>query len=422
MKKILLIVLLGNAMFSSCTQYKLISSAYSQGTNIDNGNLFYYLPKTLLKAKVTYITTVRTTIINGVSKEELPEYEVRSVEITPLLVNDMNKGFLAHSDGSHNFFLTENSSVKFNQFGVMESLQSSLEDKTLQTAENVLKGVANIATFLAVAGPDEEPFLQDIREKIKQANSKLVTAIRGNNEKEVKKIKGMLLSYYELLKQYYENNKVLVAKSEVSFEFLVDPELGADIDLKPNQNMGSTIPTVVLKVSRFPLDTTNSIPATPSKSVGLIYRVPATCKVTATVTTPESAIEFFDNVMPISQFGFTATLPVTSKIFTSKKTTITFDQSTGTLSTVQLESGSSSENLSKSIANSTELIKNTVSQLKYDQQIDNLKKEKELKDLKESLINKPATESDNLQKQSALLKLELEIEKLKKELTEIKKP
>lgn len=422
MKKILLIVLLGSATFSSCTQYKLISSAYSTGTNITNGSLFYYLPKTLLKAKVTYITTVRTTIDNGVSKEELPEYKVKSVEITPILVNDMNKGFLAHSNSGKNFFLAENSSVKFNQFGVMESLQSNLEDKTLQTAENVLKGVANIATFIAAAGPDEDQFLQDIREKIKQANSTLVVAIRNNNEKEVKKIKGMLLSYYELLKQYYENNKVSEVKSEVSFEFLVDPELGTDIDLTPNQNMGSAIPTVVLKVSRFPLDTTNSIPATPSSANGLIYRVPATCKVTATVTTPESVIKFFDNVIPFSQFGFTATLPVTSKIFSSKKTTIAFDPSTGTLSTVQMESGSSSENLSKSMANSAELLKTTVSQLKYDQQIDNLKKEKELKDLKESLLDKTTTESDNLQKQSAILKLQLEIEKLKKELTEIKKP
>lgn len=410
-------IILVALVLTSCT-HKLTSSSYTYNSALSKGELLYYLPKKILQVKVTYIASVKTTITNGVLSEDAPSYKVKNIEISGVSVSDKRRGFKVKGEEDKLFFMSENTSVVFNEFGVIQSLQSDITDKSLETAENTLKGVASIAKAVAIAGSGDSPLEINLKAKIDFTNGKLVEAIEKDIEKDIIKFKKQLLSYYELLKQYYDNNKVVVTQSEVTFDFAIDPVLDTEIPLVPNSAMSSPIPTVNLFISR--LSAVGSSPSSPTNAIeGLVYSIPEECKVDATVTVNGGTQTLFSNVIAFPQFGGVGIVPVTSKVFTNKKTTLEFDPGTGMLKKMHTESGSSSENLSKSISNSAEELKKTAMDLKYDLKIESLKKDKELKDLKESLIDQPKSEATVLQENVDLLKLQLEIEKLKQELADL---
>jgi len=411
------------SIVTSCGSYKLTSKKYVPATTLENGELLYYLPKTVLQLKVTYSETVVTTFKNGIPSNAEPIYKVKGIEITPVLVNDESRAFVAKSTNPSTM-LSENTNFKFNKYGVIQNLQTDYTDKTLDVVSNTLKGVVSIVkTIYAAAG--EEDFKVKINTKIVAANSALIAAIAANNSNDIKKHKDQLSSYYELLKQYLENNKVVKTETEIKYEFIKDPVFNSDINVATG--IGG-MPAVTLKLTSLnntglasvTYDTqTNAIQTPNTVSDGLLYAIPKVCSVKATLTSRDGTITIFDNIISFPQFGDIKSISVESKRYTNKKTAVEFDPASGALTSVHTESGSSSENLSKSFAESAQLLQSTATELKYDIKIANLKKEKELKDLEDSLKDKPQTTAEDMQNEVELLKLKLELEKLKKALAEL---
>ncbi|RLJ69560.1 hypothetical protein [Pedobacter alluvionis] len=416
MKSIYAIAMLGITL-ASCSTYRLETSQLSGNYTPNLGELVYFSPKTLLSIKVTYFKTIKIKYIDGIGTEEAPEFSIKDIEVSPVTVNDADRQFLAKGNEKALFFMRNNTNIRLSGAGVLQSVQSELEDKSLQTFESVLKGAGSIVKTIAMAGTGNSVMIGSLNKKITAAQTRLITAIAKKDKKQIAAIKEEITEYYALLKVLEEKNKTVEQITEVLYSQVIDPQQGTQtIDgpatITVDITRLSSSKTAVIKTNFD--QTTKTVP-------GILYTVPDYYEVQMKgVAYGKNQIVFRQSVA-FPQFGSLACVPVSSKSFTTKKTSIEFDPITGTLVKLDTEHGAPSEALAKSFENSASMIKTTLYEMKYDQKIDQLKKDKEIKDLKASLTDQlptPKSKLDSLQTDLELLKAQLEIEKIKKQIKE----
>jgi hypothetical protein len=418
------------SLIQGCT-FRINTVKYDSKLPLKKNDLFYHLPKTNLSVTIIYKIIETTRVINGVSKTPTVEYQVKNIDVKTFSSNDHTQLYIARGKNiAHKFFLKENIDFKFNDKGVIQTVETSFEDKSLESTESVLKGVAAIIKTITLAGAGDENYLQEVKAKISKAYTDLLNAIAKNNEKDIAKFKSQLKNYYELLQSYSDNNKEVIKESEKTYTFFIDPDKTStvsnkkEIIIQPVDEM----PEVKLIIEMNTSDNKTQVLATDKRKKddvsipGLLYPIPATLRTSVTVATTGGASQsIYENNITYAQYGNFGLVPVTSKLFTSRKTNLEFSSTTGALTTYKTESGSSSENLSKTIENSANLLKSTLTEIKYDNKIDALKKQKELKELKEALIVKPISQTDSLKSTLDLLQIKLDINKLQIEIDSLNK-
>ncbi len=425
------IALLAILLAYSCT-YKIDSVKYKAGVPLKKNDLFYSLPKTILVLTVNYKILEKTKVVNGILEDPETEYNFKNVELKSTAINNPNELYVARGKNiSHSFFLKENIDFKFNEKGMIQSLEANLEDKSIESADGLFKGVSAIVKSIALAGQGLDSYLQELNRKINKANTDLLQAISTSNEKEIAKYKSQLKSYYELLANYNNNNKEIIKESEKQYTFIIDPDQMTVVAGKREISFQpiAAMPMVKLEIEmNANVDNKSNVLSTGKSKdgniliPGLVYNLPVSLKTKVLVSTLAAANQIvLENNLDFSQFGNLGFVPVTSKIFTSRKTSIEFNSSTGTLISYKTESGSSSENLSKSIENSANLLKTTIEEVKYDNKIEALKKQAELKGLEDALKDKPVSKSDSLKNSLDLLQLQFDIAKLQQEIDDMKK-
>jgi len=419
------------SLLIGCT-YKIKTVQFSDKAILKKNNLFYQLPKTMLTVSITYRVIEKTSVINGIA--DLPEisYLVKTSEIKPFVVNDPTQMYIAKGKNiSHLFFLKENIDFQFNEKGIIQSVESTFEDKSLESVESTLKGVAAIVKSIALAGESTDPYLIDLRDKITKAYQNLIKAIDSNKENDIIKYKNQIKNYYESLKHYLENNKVITIESEKIYTYIIDPS-SMQVDAKTNERsfiiqpldvmpeVQIVIEPVVLVSNREKILKFGKLTKGETQIPGLIYTLPTSLKTSVLVSTLAGTNQtIFEGNIDYSQFGHLGVVPVSSKIFTSRKTNLEFNNMTGALTKYKTESGSSSENLGKSIESSANLLKSTLYEIEYTDKIDKLKKQKEIIDLKENLIIQPKNQVDSLKNVMELLKIQFDIKKLQNDINEL---
>lgn len=402
---------------TGCSTYRLESSQLIGSYTPSLGELVYFTPKTLLNVKITYFKTIRTIYHDGIGTAQAPDFSIKDIEVLPITVNDANRQFLAKGNEKALFFMRNNTNIKFSAAGVLQSIQSELEDKSLQTVESVLKGAGTIIKTVAMAGPGQNIMFADLKKKIEAAQQKLISAIEKKDKKNIAAIKEQITEYYALLKVLEDKNRTEEQISEVIYSQVLDPKTGDQTIDGPG--------LINIKITRL-VSSSNAVITTTfdqaTKTVpGIIYTLPEYYEVEMKGLAYGKNQIVFRQSIPFPQFGSLACVPVSSKSFTTKKTSIEFDPNTGTLIKLDTEHGAPSEALAKSFENNVALIKTTLYEMKYDQKIDQLKKNKEIKDLKAALVDPvqtPVTKLDSLQSDLELLKVQLEVEKLKKQIKE----
>lgn len=429
--KIISVALLTVMFIQGCT-YKINSVKYNANLNLKKNDLFYHLPKTILIFSVNYKIVEKTKVVNGISSDPTTEYFVKSADVKTSTVNDPNQLYVARGKNiSHSFFLKENIDFKFNDKGVIQSVETTFEDKSLESTESLLKGVAAIVETIALAGQGTDAYLQDISKKITKAYNDLAKAISDNNEKDVAKFKAQLKNYFELLSNYNDNNKEITKESEKTYTFIIDPDQLTVANGKKEFKVQPTtsMPEVKLVIDLGTVTDNKSKVLATGKTKdnnvlipGLVYNIPSSLKTSVFVSTAAAAGQsIFESNIDYAQYGNFGFVPVASKIFTSRKTNLEFNPTTGALTTYKTESGSSSENLGKTIESSANLLKTTLTEVKYDNKIDILKKQKELKDLQDALKDKPQSQVDSLKNSLDLLKIQLDIKKIQQEIDNLQK-
>lgn len=415
----------------SCT-YRINSLKYTPGTSIKKNDLFYHLTKTCLMLSVTYQITERTQYIHGVAEEPETSYLVTSAALKSISINDPDELYIARGKNiSHKFFLKENIDFTFNDKGVIQSVETNFEDTSTTSLENLLKGVGALIETTTIAGPAQDAYLLNLQKKIGEAYNNQLKAIETGNTKDIARYQAQLKSYLDLLASFKEQNKVVIKHTEKTISYFIDPDKTAEVDHKKKITiqMAPKLPPVVVTIhmlsdkvnSDFVL-TTGVTKNNTLLMPGLLYTIPASLlTVVSAPTTFSENQSLVEESIAYPQYGNLGLVPVTSKLFTNRKTTLKFDSATGTLTSYDTESGSSSESLSKTVASLAEQLQTTVTDLKYTNKIDALKKEKELKDLQESLKSKGISKTDSLNTALEILKLQLELKKVQQEIEGLNK-
>jgi hypothetical protein len=428
--KITSITFIAVLLITSCT-YRINSVKYDTNLTLKKNDLFYHLPKTNLIVTITYRVVEKTKVVNGIPETPTVEYQIKSADVKTFASNDPTQLYVARGKNiSHKFFLKENIDFKFNDKGVIQTVETNFEDKSLESTESLLKGVAAVIKTIAMAGTGQDAYLLDLSKKITKAYNDLLKAVSDNNDKDIAKYKSQIKNYFDLLQSYNDNNKEVTKESEKTYTFFIDPDKATTTNNKKEFKIQpvTTMPEVKLIIEMNSSDNKTKVLATGKTKnnvvsmPGLVYTLPASLRTTVTVSTTGGAAQsIFENNIDYAQYGNLGLVPVTSKIFTSRKTNLEFNPNTGVLTTYKTESGSSSENLSKTIENSANLLKSTLTEIKYDNKIDALKKQKELKDLEEALKDKPKSQTDSLKNALDILQLQLDIKKLQIEVDSLGK-
>jgi Skp family chaperone for outer membrane proteins len=131
--------------------------------------------------------------------------------------------------------------------------------------------------------------------------------------------------------------------------------------------------------------------------------------------------------MSYPQFGAIGVAPVRSKRFAKQKTGITVSATTGALKTYKVEGGSSAEGAASTVATALGSVQQSLLDIKVGQELELLKKQKELLDAKKALDSAPEQSAEDkklaeLRKQKELVDAELALAKAKKDLADLNKP
>jgi len=411
--------------------YRIATVRYNQDITLGKNDLFYHLPKTNLIVAIVYKIVETTKVVNGIAEIPTVEYHVKGVDVKTFTSNDPAQLFVAKGiNAANKFFLKENIDFKFNDKGIIQSVATNFDDESLESVESLFKGVAAVVGTIALAGKGQDSYLKDLDEKISMAYRGLLKAINKSNNNDIVKYKTQIQNYFDLLDSYNDKNKEVAKESEKIYTFFIDPDKIAAANNKKEIKIQpvNTMPEVTLAIEMNSADNKAKILATGKSEnnvvsmPGLIYTIPASLRTTISVaTTAEAMQNIFEHNIDFAQYGNLGFVPVTSKIFASRKTKLEFNPTTGVLTTYMTESGSSSENLGKTIENSATLLKSTLTEIKYDNKIDALKKQQTLNDLEESLKNKPISQTDSLKNALDILKLQIGIRKLKIEIDSLSK-
>jgi len=442
--KLLLYIGILSLFLTSCSK-SLHTSLYDENSTIKNNGVTYNLPMNLLKVEITY--TINEPRVIKIGKDEALTSKKTQITIedpiilSTLLVADKSKTYLITSnDISNNFFLNSDVDIKLSDNGLLSSIDSDVEDNSIDFAENLIISTAKIAKNVAVPGSslmdigvDGEAYeaIREIQQSVLQIKKK------EDLELAIKKIE----FYKNQIEWFHQNFKTYIKKSKIKYTVIIDPtevysKKGSWSVYENNKIYHNIFPkhifpeesifndTITLELPKTNISTFESL--NNNKLIpGIVYRTPSNVNIDIT----SNGNLLANNSMYLAQFGKITMVPVDSKKGGKKKTSLIFSSITGSLINQKVVAGSSSEKLSKSIKNSIEAVNETVEYLKFESKIKELEKQKSIKDLKDSLkepedeVKESETEFEKqlreAKEKQQILELELLIKQIQKQIKEL---
>ncbi|QXP67350.1 DUF4831 family protein [Polaribacter sp. AHE13PA] len=406
-------------------------SLYTSNYETDKKGISYNLPKNLLKIEVVYTINEPRYIDNGEDKKLIGEFPKITIEdpvsISTVLVADKSKTYLITSNEiSNSFFLKSDIDIKLSDNGLLSSIDSEIDDNSIDFAENIVISSAKLAKTLAVPGfhkgsPYLDGQLEATRKEIYDFIIKIQRDIIKIKKKEDLELALKKVDFYKSQIEWsLKNFKTYYKKTKIKYTIIIDPtekytKKGISSIIENNKIYHNILPTHIFSEgSKFNDTISIEIPQTkenlfdPLKGKeqvqGIVYRAPS--NVNIDITSNKNLLG--TTSIYLAQFGKTSVIPVDSKKGGKKKTSLVFSSITGGLVNQKVVAGSSSEKLSKSIKNSVDAVSETIEYLKFEAEIKELTKEKSIKDLKDSLKDPEEVEEES----------ETEFERLLRETTE----
>jgi hypothetical protein len=169
MKKRLILSSLILLSFFSCKTVELESYTYDSENDFDKRGIIYSLPKNLIKVEIVYTMRQEFERINGVeikSKEVIPDITIdKPINVSSILMPDKDYEFILTGERITNDFFTK-STLDFilTQNGILKSIDSDIDDKSIEFGESLIMTTANIAR--AVGDPTSSLKNKTIRDLI----------------------------------------------------------------------------------------------------------------------------------------------------------------------------------------------------------------------------------------------------------------
>lgn len=145
--------------FASCKTVELESYVYNPEKDFKKSGIVYNLPKNFLKVEIVYTSRQEFKKVNGVDikqKEFEPDVTIdKPIKVSSILMPDEDYEFRLTGKRISNEFFTK-STLDFNltQNGILKSIDSEVEDKSVEFGESLIMTTANIAR--AVGNPTSQ--------------------------------------------------------------------------------------------------------------------------------------------------------------------------------------------------------------------------------------------------------------------------
>jgi len=446
-------------------------------TKVNKGVLFA-LPKTLLKVNITYSVEKTTRIENGVATVDNPVVRLlKPVMLTPIQVPDRDAIFSLSGEGvAQRALIQSKLSFQLDDKGLLQGVDTEMTEKSIEVLQGVVSAGINVAKLSAVAGKGSiEPIsnaidgvYKEIRETVAEHTVENASPPKPTGkdpyavpslpvppaspsgdakkgleksqppkakltlDEKTKRLEGLrkeLDLLHGITDEWSKYNKEQTEIKEVEYSIILEPELKAqNQDTWISESIQPTgliegaapFPQVVVKVT-VPKECQGlnlSGMKWDESSQGVLYRFATSCLTVITVGNVEVAHDY----LSYSQFGPVAVVPVTDKVMATKKTKLAFGN-TGGLREFSQESGSSADRLVQQLGSSVDSIQKAIGEVRYDLKIDELEKQKKLKEAEDNLKPKDAAqlELERLQREKDLTQAQIDLEKAKKELDDLKK-
>ena len=176
-----LIPLVAVALLAGCSSTLKVSK-YDPGQNMEGEGSVYFLPRVLLELRFGVEVTARPgdtcarALDDCAPVVEFNDIRLVEPEMVSLIVPDDRAGFVLESQGT---FVTETDfTASFNQVGELLAANSSVSDKTFETAAWGIETLGKLFTGTVMAGSSELKATQQRAERREQ----LLKAIRLVNE------------------------------------------------------------------------------------------------------------------------------------------------------------------------------------------------------------------------------------------------
>jgi hypothetical protein len=324
---------------------------------------------TRLKASITYTIQKETKMSNGIPVSTTETVLIsKPITLESILSPDEANSFVLSGDG-----LAKDSRLDMSfKFGVSDnkllaSVTSDITDKTPAIVEGFVGSGISIAKMVAVAGEGLPEPLKKVSTRLDVINNEIVSLASQTDPKKLDKIAALVKEQQALLTfatKYNEMNTPKTEEHDVVYTVVLD--LG---DFKwdgiakawtyeiraPGKKLGdkinnSDVPGATIQVFGTADHHANSIMSykVPEEGEnGILYRAPAFLRTKVTIA--PFNILVYDDYIPFAQAGPINKVEARYKIFTNRKTTITFSSSTGSVKEYGVEAGSSAEAVTKSL-------------------------------------------------------------------------
>jgi hypothetical protein len=339
------------AMTTGCTS-KVSVRPYEESST----GLSFMLPKTLLQLKITYTGTTKSCPKKPISTKVTVE---KPIEYSTVLVGDPSHSYVIDTTklSSANVEVKE-FKVALNENGYITDINAAFNDKTAEIAKGILTTGINVAKLVTTAGKKQET-TPDCKEEKKE-----ITVIRliDPTELSYEKVGDHYEATYEetpKIKELFENKAEVVP---IKFVFIAKDDIG-NTGKAPNPLQD---PAWKMKENGHYVD-------------ALPYRKPTPLLISFIAKGQERERRPF----VISQAGKLSFLPITSKAFADRKTSVKFSPNTGGVTEYSFSTTSSGERLATTLADTSGTLVTEINKLKFaeiDNTIAQVNKETELID------------------------------------------
>lgn len=329
----------------------------------------YHLPKTQIKAKVTYtvykklvwVDRSKTQIKPGSSTEYIVTIE-KPVELSFPLAADLNSSFEIPSSKLRGFTVATDAKFSLDENGLLNSVNSTLDDKTGEIIEALSATAANGAAIAAMAmaaggssdfvecflvkefseerGPFDIPLggvntLFNLTDAITDLAIDHVIQAAGDDPKSItrKDISRVRLTVSAAKPKLLSSTDLLVAEN----------------DAFKKRNVFAKLPVVSLVLKKRNFN-------------GIVYRVPGEADVNLDVDINANIYPLYRNKQMIAHGGYDAVLPMRSGLFLKKTDEVVMLKSGG-LASYHHTVNSRGEKIAVTLKNSTENLKNGLKDL-----------------------------------------------------------
>lgn len=406
----------------------------------------YALPRTVLKVAVTYTIREETQLEHGVVVKELaPVVSVeKPVVIEPITTADQANVFvLSGEDANASWLLETNFGFKVGENGILLGADVEGKDRSIEATQQIVTAALQAAKLLAVAGPGDADRTKAIRDRIAGIYAR-VAALPPNAPKRLETLEQLRKELDVLLAfaaTYSTTNTTRKTEREVSHVVLLDPATdckasrdGTVCTIQPQiapTVRAAAMPSVEVHLLVTDRDAAAAtVPFFPSQDApartGIVYRVARPVMTTVVVAQDGVRREVSRSVVLLPQYGRYAVAPLVAKRGGRVKTVASFDASG--MREYKVEAGSVADQAVTKLGESLESVQKGIVAVRYDLEIDALKKQKELNDARAAL--RPTTTPEKtpeqlqleaLQRETEYTRALLDLEKLKKDLADLRR-